>query len=319
MEYLLPNHCTSKTRLDGKTVVVTGCNTGIGKETAAEFYKRGARVIMACRSASRTQDAIDSIKNQTEGDTNVGELVFKYLELSFLASVRKCAKEILRTEKNIDILVNNAGIMMCPKTLSENGIELHLATNHLGHFLFTLLLMPRILKSSPARIINVTSSAYKWGDQKMHFDDINLDKNYTPSGAYGRSKLANILFTVELAKRLNGTGVTVYAVNPGVVNTELSRFVDQTVFPGASWFYNSFTKYAVKTPQQGAQTTLYCALDEKCADESGLCYSDCKVFEPEAVAKDEEVSAELWDTSCVLVNLEPSVDPFQPEKDDVSV
>lgn len=136
----------------------------------------------------------------------------------------------------------------------------------------------------------------------MHLDDINLDKNYSPSGAYGRSKLANILFTVELAKRLKGerisvnvhklilyyinihiviicvlltcagTGVTVYAVNPGVVHTELSRYADQTIFQGASWLYKNLTRYVVKTPQQGAQTTLHCALDENCAQESGLYY-----------------------------------------------
>jgi NAD(P)-dependent dehydrogenase (short-subunit alcohol dehydrogenase family) len=272
---------------------------------------------MACRNASRAEAAIYSIKQKTEGEKNVGELVFKYLELSFWASVRKCAKEILRTEKRIDILVNNAGIMMCPKTLSETGIELHFATNHLGHFLFTLLLLPRMLKFAPSRIINVTSLAHKWGDRKMHLDDINLDKNYTASGAYGRSKLANILFTMELAKRLNGTGVTVYAVNPGVVHTELSRYVDQTVFPGASWLYNTFTKIAVKTPEQGAQTTLHCALDDKCCDQSGLYYSDCKVTELEQEAKDEEISKELWDVSCTIVNLDPNYNPFEPENDEV--
>ncbi|VVC45979.1 NAD(P)-binding domain,Short-chain dehydrogenase/reductase SDR [Cinara cedri] len=315
MEYVLPNRCKSEVRLDGKTVIVTGSNTGIGKETAMEFYRRGARVIMACRNSSRAQTAIESIKQKTEGEKDVGELVFKHLELSFWASVRTCAKEILHTEKRIDILVNNAGIMMCPKSLSENGIELHLATNHLGHFLFTLLLLPRILKSAPARIINVTSLAHKWGDKKMHFDDINLDKNYTPSGAYGRSKLANILFTVELAKRLNGTGVTVYAVNPGVVHTELGRFMDESLFLGASWLYNSLTKLVVKTPEQGAQTTLHCALDHNCSNESGLYYSDCKVIEPETAAKDEKVSRELWDTSCTIVHLEPEYDPFKPEED----
>lgn len=307
----MPNRCTSTARLDGKTVIVTGSSTGIGKETAAEFYRRGARVIMACRSVSRTQEAIDSIKQKTDKEKNVGELVFRHLELSYWASVRKCAKEILNAEKSVDILVNNAGIMMCPKTLSENGIELQLATNHLGHFLFTLLLLPTMLKSAPARIINVTSLAHKWGDQKMHFDDINLDNNYTPSGAYGRSKLANILFTVELAKRLKGTGVTAYAVNPGVVHTELSRFVDQTVCPGASWLYNSFTRIVVKSPAQGAQTTLHCALDDKCAGESGLYYSDCKVMEPEPAAKDERVARELWDVSCTVVNLDPQYDPFE--------
>ncbi|XP_050435983.1 retinol dehydrogenase 12-like isoform X2 [Adelges cooleyi] len=268
---------------------------------------------MACRSSSRTQEAMQSIKQMVENDENVGELVYRHLELSFFASVRKCATEILNSEENIHILINNAGIMMCPKTMSEDGQELHFATNHLGHFLFTLLLLPRVLRSKPARIINVTSLAHTWGDQLMHFDDINLDKKYTPTGAYGRSKLANILFTLELATRLEGTGVNVYAVNPGVVHTNLSRYVDQTVFPGASWLYNGFTKLIVKTPRQGCQTTLHCALDSGCANETGLYYSDCKIADPSPAAKDKETAAKLWEVSCKLVNLDAEYDPFKAD------
>ncbi|XP_050532192.1 retinol dehydrogenase 12-like [Daktulosphaira vitifoliae] len=313
MEYFFPKYCNSFVNLKGKTVVITGCNTGIGKETALNFYRRGARVIMACRSISRTQAAIDDIRKITEAEENVGELVFKHLELSFLTSVRKCACEILDSETRIDILINNAGIMLCPKTLSEDGYELHLATNHLGHFLLTLLLLPRILRSSSARIINVSSLAHNWGDQLMHFEDINLEKNYTPSGAYGRSKLANILFTVELAKRLEGTGINVYAVNPGVVHTELSRYADQTIFPGATWLYNGFTKYLLKTPEQGCQTILYCALDSQCANETGLYYSDCKNVEPNPAAKDQNIANELWGVSCKLVKIDLESNYFKAD------
>ncbi|KAK7603181.1 hypothetical protein V9T40_003180 [Parthenolecanium corni] len=310
MGWIFSEMCQSETRLDGKVAIVTGCNTGIGKETIAEFYRRGAKVIAACRDIQKTQAAIDDIKESTKELQNVGSFVIQELDLSSFESVRKCAERILQTEPSIHLLVDNAGIMACPKQLSKDGYELQFATNHLGHFLFTLLLLPRIIKSAPARIVIVASSAHQFGDGKMHFEDINLDNGYTPSHAYGRSKTANILFARELGKRLKGTGVTTYSLHPGIINTELGRHLHET-YPWTSRLANFFIKSFGKTPIQGAQTTLYCALDEKCANETGLYYAECAVSTPMYRARCDERAAELWNESIKLVKLE-NYDPFQP-------
>lgn len=318
--FLFSGKCTAATRLDGKTAIVTGSNTGIGKVTVNELAKRGARVIMACRSLERAEKAAEDIRSNLKDNPKSGEVLIRQLDLTSLKSVRKCAQEILDSEPAIHLLINNAGIMMCPRQLTEDGYELQFATNHLGHYLFTLLLLPRIIRSAqdstqssaPARIINLSSLAHTWGDGRMHFEDINLEKGYSPTGAYGRSKLANILFTTELAKRLQGKNVNTYAVHPGVVDTELSRHFDSSVLPGAAWLYQHIGGLFIKSPEQGAQTTLYCALDPKCESQTGLYYVDCKKKEPARRAKKEETAKELWTESWKLVGLGDNYDPFTP-------
>lgn len=175
--------CTSTVRLDGKTVIITGCNTGIGKPTAKDLCRRGklyfyftrglqkiskkkkilfsgCRVIMACRNIEKGEEAKNEILKELENEDKIGVLIVKELDLSSLKSVRKCAEEILKEEPRIDILINNAGIFCPPHGVTEDGYELQLATNHLGHFLFTLLLLPKIIRSAPARIVNVSSHAH---------------------------------------------------------------------------------------------------------------------------------------------------------------
>ncbi|CAH1992423.1 unnamed protein product [Acanthoscelides obtectus] len=153
--------CTSPNRLDKKTAIVTGSNTGIGKHTAKDFFERGARVIMACRNPQLAEKAAEDIKELCKGKSNLGELVAVKLDLSSLKSVRECAKQILAKEKRIDLLINNAGVMMCPYSKTEDGFEMQMGTNHLGHFLFTMLLLPTICNSIPARIVNVSSLAHE--------------------------------------------------------------------------------------------------------------------------------------------------------------
>ncbi|XP_065216573.1 retinol dehydrogenase 13-like [Planococcus citri] len=308
MGWIFSEWCRSQARLDGKTVVITGCNTGIGKETAREFYKRGGKVIMACRNIEKAEQAAEDIKKVCQGLPNLGELIIKELDLGSLESVRKCAAEILETQSAIHLLVNNAGIMACPKYFSKDGYELQFATNHLGHFLFTLLLLPRIIQSAPARIVILSSSAHAYGDGKMHLDDINLDKGYSPSNAYCRSKLANVYFAVELARRLEGTGVNVYSLHPGVINTELGRHIEES-HPWLSAILLPIARLFIKTPIQGAQTTLYCSLDEKCANETGLYYAECAVKKAHLRSKADEKAKQLWDESIKLVNLQ-DYNPF---------
>uniref|UniRef100_A0A2H8TH63 Retinol dehydrogenase 12 n=1 Tax=Melanaphis sacchari TaxID=742174 RepID=A0A2H8TH63_9HEMI len=292
--------CTSAARLDGKTAIITGSNTGIGKVTAKEFYRIGAKVIVACRDVKKAEQAVTEIVADVKGD-NLGQLVVEELDLASFASIKRCAKNILQKEKNIHLLVNNAGVMACPKSKTQDGFETQFGVNHLGHFLFTSLLLPKIRNSTPARIVNVSSMAHTRG--VINFEDINYDANYSAMVAYSQSKLANVLFSKELSKRLEGTGVHVYSLHPGLVKTELGRTIDQVYFPGMRFIARFFLYPWMKTPEQGAQTTLHCSIDEKAGEENGLYYSDCKVKEPSALAKDPELAKKLWETSIEMVGL----------------
>ncbi|XP_065209980.1 retinol dehydrogenase 11-like [Planococcus citri] len=314
MKLLKAGKCVSKARLDGKTAIVTGSNTGIGKITAREFYRIGARVILACRDAEKAAKAVDDIKETVKSEDNqpLGELVIKKLDLGSLLSIKECAKDILQSEERINILVNNAGVMMCPKSKTADGFELQFGTNHLGHFLFTCLLLPRIRHSTPARIVNVSSLAHKKG--RIHFDDINLENGYTPFGAYAQSKLANLLFSHELATKLKGKGVNVYSLHPGIVRTELGRHLNSIYFPG----FRSVVRLAFclfdKTPEEGAQTTIYCSIEESLEDETGCYYSDCKKETPSTAATNAEESKKLWDLSLKMTGL-GDWDPFTAPND----
>ncbi|XP_021928783.1 retinol dehydrogenase 12-like [Zootermopsis nevadensis] len=289
-------------RLDGKTAIVTGSNTGIGKFTALDFVKRGARVIIACRDTTKGEEAAKDIRKLTENVEGAGTVDVVCLNLGSLASVRKCAQDLLRTEDKIHLLVNNAGVMACPQGKTEDGFETQFGVNHLGHFLFTCLLLNRIIRSAPARIVNVSSYGHVWGT--MNFDDLNSETSYSPSKAYAQSKLANVLFTKELARRLQGTGVTTYSLHPGAVKTELQRHLDDSFFKGAQLIMAGLGKLFFKTPEEGAQTSIYCSVDENLADKTGLYYSDCKEKAPSAKACDPESALKLWEVSLKMVGLE---------------
>ncbi|KAK7868685.1 hypothetical protein R5R35_006976 [Gryllus longicercus] len=304
---LMSGKCSSTARLDGKTAVVTGCNTGIGLCTVEDFVRRGARVIMACRNLEKAERAAECVRVRTVGAEGAGAVRVVQLDLSSLASVRACAKLLLDSEPRIHLLINNAGIMACPEMRTEDGFEMQFGTNHLGHFLLTCLLLPRIRASAPARIVTVSSVVHSTGD--IDFENLNWEKGYNPTLAYGRSKLANVLFAKELGKRLEGSGVTSYSLHPGVVNTELSRHFDTAYFKGGQWIFDNIGKLFLKTPEQGAQTTIYCAVSEEAEKETGLYYSDCRVVQPRPQACDMQVSERLWNESARLVGL-GDWDPF---------
>ncbi|CAH0395594.1 unnamed protein product [Bemisia tabaci] len=295
-----------KERIDGKTVIVTGCNTGIGKPTAQEFYRVGGRVIMACRDVSKAEKAADEIRKEVElsfPHDKAGKLIVKKLDLSSLESIRNFVDDLNDSEDQINILVNNAGVMSPTRKTTADGFELTFGTNYLGHFYLTLLLLPKILASAPARIVNVSSLAYEYG--RIHWDDLSLERHYGMFTAYSQSKLANILFTRELASRLDGSGVTAYAVHPGMVPTELTRFTDKyyiltTVKKSLSQLWSRVHTNVL----EGAATSLYCALDESTATESGFYYRDCARKELAPNALSEEDAKKLWDLSLKLVGLE---------------
>ncbi|XP_072530957.1 retinol dehydrogenase 12 isoform X2 [Salminus brasiliensis] len=287
--------CHSHVRLDGKTVLITGANTGIGKETARDMAKRGARVVMACRDLTRAEKAAAEIRRST-GNANV---VVRHLDLASFFSVRQFAHEYIATEDRLDILINNAGVMMCPHSLTEDGYETQFAVNHLGHFLLTVLLLDMLKNSTPSRIINVSSIAHKGG--KIHFDDLSFNRTpYDSLVSYRQSKLANVLFTRELSRRTKGSGVTAYALHPGVIRTELGRYVEMR-HPVVSTLLSIPALLLMKTPKQGAQTTIYCAITEGLENHSGCYFSDCRLMEPALEAKDDLAAMRLWDVSAKLV------------------
>ncbi|KAJ0181341.1 hypothetical protein K1T71_003426 [Dendrolimus kikuchii] len=299
------NGVKSTAKLIGKTAIVTGCNTGIGKETVLDFYKRGARVIMACRSLDKAKQAKSDIEEACKDLSEKGDIVLAKCDLNSLKSVREFAQSVLDTEPQVNILVNNAGVMMCPKGETEDGFEIQFGTNHLAHFLLTMLLLPRIINSKPARIVTVSSAAHT--RNSINFEDPNYKKrSYSSIEAYSQSKLANVLFSRELANKLKEhkiDGVNTYSLHPGVIKTELGRHLNDTLFSGARALIGFVFSPFMKTPKQGAQTTIYCAVDEKCANETGLYYSDCAVTSPSPNALKDDNAKRLWDMSVELVGL----------------
>ncbi|XP_007903540.1 retinol dehydrogenase 13 [Callorhinchus milii] len=290
--------CRSRVRLDGKTVIVTGANVGIGKETAKDIARRGARVILACRDLEKAEKAAAKIREETGN----GNVLIRKLDLASLKSVRAFAKEIQDTETQLDVLINNAGIMWCPKWKTEDGFEMQFGVNHLGHFLLTNLLLDLLKKSAPSRIVNVASLAHKRG--KINFDDINLDQKYDSVVSYSQSKLANVLFTRELAKRLVGTGVTANSLHPGLVMTDLGRHVLPTISLLLKIAMTPLALFMFKNSWQGAQTNIHCAVAEELKHTTGLYFSDCAPKEPAPQAKDGEVARRLWDLSAQMVGLD---------------
>ncbi|XP_065887759.1 retinol dehydrogenase 13-like [Dysidea avara] len=288
--------CYSKRLLDGRTVIITGANTGIGKETAIDLAKRNAKVILACRDVERGKQAEKEIKRASKSD----EVSFKQVDLASFASIKKFAAEILEEESRIDILINNAGIMRCPYWKTEDGFEMQFGVNHLGHFLLTNLLLDRIKESPASRIVVVSSRAHTRA-KGINFDDINSENSYDPGVAYAQSKLANNLFTLALSKRLSGANVTVNCLHPGVIYTELGRHLK------LRWLMKIILMpvvlLMVKTPWQGAQTNIYCAVAEELEGVSGRYFADCKEKEPSPAALDELAAEQLWSLSIKLTGL----------------
>ncbi|XP_062252710.1 retinol dehydrogenase 12 isoform X2 [Platichthys flesus] len=292
IRYAAGGVCRSPARLDGKTALITGANTGIGRETARDLVMRGARVIMACRDVEKGEEAAASIRAANpDADVEVREL-----DLADTCSIRAFAQEFLREVNRLHILINNAGVMMCPYTKTVDGFEMHIGVNHLGHFLLTSLLIGLLKRSAPARIVVVSSLAHNFGWVRFH--DLHSQGSYNSGLAYCQSKLANVMFTRELARRLKGTNVTVNSVHPGTVNSDLIRH--STLMTIFMTFFSTF----VKTPREGAQTSIYCAVAEELHSVSGKHFSDCAPAFVAPQGRSEETARRLWDVSCELLAIE---------------
>ncbi|XP_001628133.2 retinol dehydrogenase 13 [Nematostella vectensis] len=288
--------CKSEARLDGKTVIITGATTGIGKETAVDLAKRGARVIIGARNLDRGNAAVRDIQARSGSQ----QVFVEHLDLASLSSVRKFAEVINKKEERVDILMNNAGVAWIPFKRTEDGFEMMFGVNHLSHFLLTNLLLDKLKRSAPSRIINVSSKAHLFTSE-IDFVDWNDESKYSMLSRYANSKLANVLFARELAKRLKDTGVTTYSLHPGTIMTDLGRDI-----PGGKFikvFLWPIQKVFFKSLEHGAQTQICCAVSEEHANETGLYYDDCQVAEPSKAAQDDEAAKKLWDLSAKLVSL----------------
>jgi NAD(P)-dependent dehydrogenase (short-subunit alcohol dehydrogenase family) len=277
--------------LADRTFIVTGANSGIGKITALELARQGAQVILACRSKDKALPVQDELRRETRNDRV--ELVA--LDLGDLASVRACAQELLDRKLPIHGLINNAGLAGS-RGVTRDGFEIQFGTNHLGHYLLTRLLLDRIVESGPARIVNVASAAH-YNAKKIDWDALRQrTRTVTAMREYSVSKLSNVLFTKELARRLASTGVTTYAVHPGVVATDVWRRVPRPL----RWVI----KQLMITPEEGARATLRCATAPELAGETGRYYDvGGKERRPARLADDTALAAELWTRSAEWTGL----------------
>jgi NAD(P)-dependent dehydrogenase (short-subunit alcohol dehydrogenase family) len=274
--------------------LITGATTGIGRSSAIALAAMGAKLFLVCRNPKRADDTRAEIAART-GSSDVEILL---ADLSSQAEVRRAAGEFLSTGEPLHILLNNAGLFLTERRETVDGIETTLAVNHLAYFLLTNLLLERILANSPARIVNVSSEAHRLGGA-LDFDDLGATGRYSGMAVYGRSKLANLYFTLELARRLAGTGVTVNAAHPGAVRTELGQNNDAPILKLLTGLVRPF----FRSPEKGAATSVWLCSSPQVAGVSGKYFSDCKERTPHRLANDETAARRLWDESVKLVGL----------------
>ena len=261
--------------LQGKTFIVTGANSGIGRATAGQLAQRGAKVLVTARSEEKAKPVLDELGDRA---------AYLQLDLGDLDSVRQCAKEFLSRDEPLHGLINNAGVAG-QRGFTQSGFELAFGTNHIGHFLLTNLLLEKLKESTPSRIVNVASVAH-YSAPGIDFEAVRQPtKHFTALPEYAVSKLANVVHAQELARRLQGTGVTAYSLHPGAIASNVWRRVP--------WPIDAVMKLFMKSNDDGARTSVYCATSPEVADDSGKYYDDSKEKEPSKKAT-PELGAELW-------------------------
>ena len=277
-----------------KTVLVTGATDGIGKETARRLAERGARVFIAGRNAEKGAAAVRDIATNTGTD----QAEFLQADLSVQADVRGLAKAVKQRTNRLDVLVNNAGVIMFRREETRDGIEMTFGLNHLNYFLLTHELLDLLKASAPARIVSVASIAHRRA--KLDFNDLQLSRGFGAWKAYSRSKLANIMFTYALARRLEGTGVTANCLHPGFVSSHFGqngRFLARTGMALAMRFGNAISV------AQGAQTSVYLASAPEVTSQSGLYFDEGKAVKSNHASYDRHTQEKLWGISAKMVSL----------------
>jgi len=261
--------------VEGKTFIVTGASSGIGRATAVELSRLGGKVFITARSEEKAKPVLDELGDGAD---------YLQLDLGEFESVRQCAKDFLSRDEPLHALINNAGLAG-QRGLTDSGFELAFGTNHVGPFLLTNLLLDKLKDSAPSRIVNVSSVGhYQAGG--IDYEAVRKPtKSITGLPEYAVSKLANVLHAQELARRLDGTGVTTYSLHPGAIASN--------VWLRVPWPFDALMKLFMKSNEEGARTSVYCATEPSLADESGRYYDDCKEKEPNKVAT-PELGAELW-------------------------
>ncbi|MHA1315210.1 MAG: SDR family oxidoreductase [Candidatus Helarchaeota archaeon] len=287
----------SENWIKGKICMITGANSGIGKETARELARMGAKVVMVCRNEQRGQAALAEIQEDTGSD----QVELFLADLLSQESIRKMVSSYKQKYKKLHVLVNNAGLIFYKREVTPEGYEKTLAINHLGHFLLTNLLLDMIKASAPARIITVSSGAHKMA--KLDLDDLMMKKKkrlrFFSMASYSNSKLANILFTYELARRLEGTNVTANVLHPGGVKTNFGKGTNP-------WYYRVMFSVAspfLKSPAKGAKTSIYLASSPDVQDITGKYFVNCQETKSSDISYDEDLQKKLWDISEKLTNL----------------
>lgn len=278
--------------MGGKTALITGGTSGIGKATAVALAAMGADVVVVGRNQERGEAAVEEIKGQSHSES----VELMLANLSEQDEVRRLAEEFLERYDRLDVLANNAGLVQSKRTETSDGIETTLAINHLAPFLLTNLLLDRLKQSAPSRVITVSSEAQRWGD--MDFDDLQSKQKYRGFPVYGMTKLANIMFTYDLAERLKGTFVTANCLHPGAVSTNFGKNNS-----GPMTLFFRAAKPFMRSPEQGADTLIWLASSSDVDGVSGKYFSDRKEIEAKKVAYDPAARRRLWEISEDLTDL----------------
>ena len=269
--------------LNGRTILLTGCNSGIGKETLRVLTKRGAHVVAAARTVEKAQAACDEVG---------GETTAVACELSDPASVQACAERVIALGQPLDAIICNAGIMALPTLNQKLGYELQFLTNHIGHFILVTSLLDTLAENG--RVVMVSSDAHNGAPKEgIQFDNLNGEREYSAWANYGQSKLANLLFANHLAKRLQGTGKTANSLHPGVIHTNLARSMN----PMARAALAIGAPLVLKSVGEGAATTCYLAVHPGIEGVAGKYFSDCNVGKSSSRGRDEEMASKLWEVS----------------------
>ena len=291
--YFAGGSCSSLAKLHGKTVIVTGANTGIGREAALSFAGRGAKVILACRNYARGLQAMKYIRDLSENK----QVEFRKLDLSSFDSVREFAKDVNEEEERLDVLVNNAGVLTSSaRSVTKDGHEEMFQVNHLGPFLLTNLLIDKLKQSRTSRIINVSSKVHH-NAKGLDFQNLEMENNFNRFTQLANTKLQNILFTHELSKKLEGTGVTVNALHPGYVMTDATRNIGLLQWKLVKLLSYPFMSIFMKSARQGAQTTIKLAVDPALEKVTGKYFADCEMCDVSDAAKDDGAAKKLWEIS----------------------